>query len=755
MTLLLRQSIQTVFSALLTCFVMCAILPAAEATRTSSFQAIAKPFLLKHCVECHGDDEQEGDIRLDLLDPAKFKDDAMLWHKVIKAVSFAKMPPEEVEQPDPQTVQQLTSWIEMELAAIGQESDVAHRMRQPTYANLLNHDRLFDESTKHLAYSPPRLWRLHPQAYDAFLEGFGRELGIGGPLSKPFTQGDGKGQFRNYASLMKADSATLSQLMLNCKQIAQLQTVGFTRTEMDRRTKKMVERRYRKPPETFDVIFQSESAPTDEQIAAAVTEEFALILNRPPSEQEATSFTDLTKKSIEIGGKERGLQTMAMAVLLRPETIYRMEIGLGQPDQHDRRMLSPYELAYAIAYALTDTPPDEIMLGAPKPGDRHKRPLPPSLLDLADQGGLRTREDVQKIVTMIWQNDQIEKPRILRFFREFFGYHAAESVFKGDRAGKEFMARHLVDDADQLVMHIVNKDHDVLKELLTTDQYFVSWPGSVEEYDRRIKYITTRIKPDNTKDRNYKYFVTRVQDGLKPMPQANPTWRKTVRFYNLNEETWDYPVEQPFSLPDRQRIGILTHPTWLAAWSGNFDNDPIRRGKWIREHLLAGSIPDVPITVDASVPEDPHKTLRQRLEKTREAYCWKCHQKMEPLGLPFEAYDDFGQFRTVEGLGHTKALQKPKSTAPVVTIGQIIKSGDATIDGTVQDVHELMHRLANSERVRQSFVRHAFRYWLGRNERLTDSSTMVAADKAYVDGQGSFQALVISLLTSDSFLYRK
>jgi hypothetical protein len=38
---------------------------------------------------------------------------------------------------------------------------------------------------------------------------------------------------------------------------------------------------------------------------------------------------------------------------------------------------------------------------------------------------------------------------------------------------------------------------------------------------------------------------------------------------------------------------------------------------------------------------------------------------------------------------------------------------------------------------------------------LSDSSTLIAADTAYVKNDGSFRALVISLLTSDSFLFRK
>ncbi|MEM7478911.1 MAG: DUF1585 domain-containing protein, partial [Planctomycetota bacterium] len=64
-------------------------------------------------------------------------------------------------------------------------------------------------------------------------------------------------------------------------------------------------------------------------------------------------------------------------------------------------------------------------------------------------------------------------------------------------------------------------------------------------------------------------------------------------------------------------------------------------------------------------------------------------------------------------------------------------------------------RLAQSEKVRQSIIRHAFRYFLGRNESLADSRTLMDADRAYLDSNGSFDEVIVSLLTSDSFIYRK
>ena len=66
-----------------------------------------------------------------------------------------------------------------------------------------------------------------------------------------------------------------------------------------------------------------------------------------------------------------------------------------------------------------------------------------------------------------------------------------------------------------------------------------------------------------------------------------------------------------------------------------------------------------------------------------------------------------------------------------------------------------MHRLAKSKRVRQVFVRHIFRYWMGRNETLNDAPVLQEAHRAYRESGGSMKALITSLLTSDAFLYRR
>ena len=89
------------------------------------------------------------------------------------------------------------------------------------------------------------------------------------------------------------------------------------------------------------------------------------------------------------------------------------------------------------------------------------------------------------------------------------------------------------------------------------------------------------------------------------------------------------------------------------------------------------------------------------------------------------------------------------------TTGHLSGTGDEKLDGEVANALDLIARLAKSDRVRQSIIRHAFRCFMGRNEMLSDSQTLIEADQAYLNSGGSFNAVIISLLSSDSFIYRK
>jgi hypothetical protein len=439
-------------------------------------------------------------------------------------------------------------------------------------------------------------------------------------------------------------------------------------------------------------------------------------------------------------------------------------------------MLSGTEMAFAIAFALTDRRPDE------------------ALLQAAQSGRLNSSSDAAFQVARILQDDSIAKPRILRFFQEFFGYTQAHKVFKDqDRSGgfayygENYPAMY-EKDADFFVMNILAKDKDVFRQLLTSDEYYIinraTFRNTVYDFykqnqqqldageypEAKQKELLQRLNLKGWHELNVKYNLHNFNKGfngsiaaIKQIVEEQYSWMNTKdedillhrmqalyakypMVYDLKDEEQDYLLPQPYKRPNR--AGMLTHPAWLIAHSLNDSTDPIRRGKWVREHLLGGVIPDIPITVDASIPEDHTKTLRERLLKTESSECWRCHKKMNPIGYAFEIYDDFGRYRTEESLGKG-------NTKPVHAKGELVDTGERELDGEFKDALELIHRLAESDRVRQGIIRHVFRYFMGRNEMLSDSKTLITADRAYLESGGSFQALLVSILSSDSFLYRK
>jgi hypothetical protein len=99
-------------------------------------------------------------------------------------------------------------------------------------------------------------------------------------------------------------------------------------------------------------------------------------------------------------------------------------------------------------------------------------------------------------------------------------------------------------------------------------------------------------------------------------------------------------------------------------------------------------------------------------------------------------------------------LVLPNLEKPVDSSGAVVDSGVPSLDGPVKNAVELIERLAASKRAEEMFVRYAFRFFLGRNETLRDAETLRQAHAAYVDSKGSMKTLVVSLLSSDSFLYR-
>ena len=581
----------------------------------------------------------------------------------------------------------------------------------------------------------------------------------------------------------------------------------------------------------FEKIRSENDTLERQTLATLVTELFQKIYERNPTADETQSYVSLTEGYFSSMPKLDAIHQLIQTLILRSEFVYRGEFGSGEADPFGRKRMSPREASFAISYALTDSSPDQELKDAAENGrlhsrDDYRREIE-RMLNRRDQYYV-IDEAVQGLqLTASITNLPIRK---LRFFREFFGYPNLLSIFKDNkRFGGHYdnSKGRLVGEADRWVEHILKADRDVFEQLLGSNRFYVYHSGdnlAMTEASDRIRRIYDYFNPLDWRSfekedlLKHKDFLAQVKmrgvdvNQLTPSGRRNPIREfktamesfslrfdkgqtaaapyvsfpahgpynastrtglqlrspEVAKFFNIQLDDWDYPTNQPAAVKNRR--GMLTHPAWLIAHSKNTETDPIARGKWIREKLLAGTVPDLPITVDAVLPEDHHRTLRERLDdKTSEAYCWKCHQKMNPLGLPFEIYDDFGRFRSEESLEHPENLisKGPEKapvhvdlrdiykTRPIHAAGHLEGTRDSNLDGPVADALDLVERISGSEIARQSIIRHAFRYFLGRNETLADSKTLIDADKAYIENGGSFDAVIISLLTSDSFIYRK
>lgn len=731
---------------------------AGSATEETTYASVVMPFLNTYCTSCHGDTKSKGDVTLhDISADLAAGKDIDLWNTVLKQLELSEMPPAKSKnQPTASEIDKVVSWINAELNKSGNVANLYHQLESPSYGNLVNHEKLFSGEIKTKPFSPARLWRVSEKVFDNVKSNYGVD---DTKFRQPFVLDDKKG-IRDYANLLFADSAVVDVLMANAGNCVD----------------QLIEK-----DETIKAL--ATGSPTTDQLGSAVSQHFKRVVFRDPSQEEINKYLGLYQGSVQEGGNTEALRVMLMAVMLHPESVYRLEIGLGDQDDFGRRLLSPTELAYSIAYALTDSRPDS------------------ALAQAAEAGKLKSKEDVREQVTRMLADESIDKPRILRFFQEFFNYNQAHKIFKDESRSGGFYYYgenfpHMYErDADFFVMNILEKDKDVFRQLLLSDEYFIlnrqTFRNTVYAFYERNKSLidSGNITEEKSKELlkslglktwgelNLKYYLHGFDRGfsgsageIKDMANAvstdqprstseeisqamHPLYSKYPMVYNLGDDEQNFLLPQPYKRPNR--AGMLTHPAWLIAFSLNDHTDPIRRGKWIRERLLAGLVPNVPITVDATIPADHHKTLRERLTVTEKQECWRCHEQMNPLGHPFEIYDDFGRYRTEEFLDKLPKVNDKYPTKPVNATGALTGSGEKGLDGEVKDALELIKKLADSDKVRQSMIRHVFRYYMGRNEMLSDSVTLIEADKAYLESGGSFKALVVSLLTSDSFLYRK
>ena len=351
-----------------------------------------------------------------------------------------------------------------------------------------------------------------------------------------------------------------------------------------------------------------------------VIELYQQILERQPTDSELDENIGQFKLYLSKLDRQKAIAKLVESLVLSTEFAYRNEFGDGEADEHGRRLMSPRNASYALAYALTDDGPDEKLAKAAEEGKLNSRKdyerEVRRLLAIRDKWNIIDESVQAANLNPSVTNQPIRK---LRFFREFFGYPKAQSVFKDDSrfgAGRHEQAvSRLIEEADMMVEHILRKDEQVFETLLTSDKFYVFHNGdnaSMKAASDSLKSIYEMFKdkdwqgwkpegvaPHEAFLRKHWEFqrekkgdhpkilrkLQKMMEGLELhfsegqtgalpyMKNGMGFWHggpvlgrsgqqmrgeQVTTYWNLNWKAWDYPTNQPASIPNRK--GILTHP---------------------------------------------------------------------------------------------------------------------------------------------------------------------------------------------------
>lgn len=193
-----------------------------------------------------------------------------------------------------------------------------------------------------------------------------------------------------------------------------------------------------------------------------------------------------------------------------------------------------------------------------------------------------------------------------------------------------------------------------------------------------------------------------------------------------------------------QRAGLLTHASVLSAHAHADQASLVRRGALVRRNLMCQALPPPPPGVDITPPPiDPNTPTRERFDQHRDdPSCSGCHDLIDPIGYGLLAYDGMGRRMQTDG------------NQPIDESGRVVGIDDGS-DGSFVGPVELAARLADSELVRDCVAQQWVTFALGHPLGEADTCSVDALAQSFSQSDGDIPELLLSIVKSDAFRYRR
>ena len=400
-----------------------------------------------------------------------------------------------------------------------------------------------------------------------------------------------------------------------------------------------------------------------------------LAWRQPLTPAQVTRYTTLIASvAATLGDVNEGMRAGLQGLLLSPNFLYRIERGAAPAGGGSGFwQYTSSEVATRLSYFLTNSTPDA------------------TLLDLADQNGLQTKEAI------LAQADRLLGTAVGR-----------ESV--GNFASELYQLQIIASRAKD------PKFTDYTPALQTAMMQEIPALFQSIVFDRNasaLELLTTR----NT-------FVTKELAALYGLP--------TTGLSSTALTATTLPA-------DGLRAGLLTTAGFLSLYANQEEGSPTQRGKFIRETILCTTIPLPPPNVSTVLPDPPAGvvyTKRQRLATHESvASCAVCHKMMDPLGLTLENFDAIGKYRSTDQ-GQADRRVRRAST--------VRASADRS---------QLGQALAAQPAVADCLVRNMYRYGTGHVETATEQPVLDTLKSTFRTGGYHVRDLMRDIVSSDGFRF--
>lgn len=232
-------------------------------------------------------------------------------------------------------------------------------------------------------------------------------------------------------------------------------------------------------------------------------------------------------------------------------------------------------------------------------------------------------------------------------------------------------------------------------------------------------------------------------DGTLGGLLTSPKLFLTPKLASLYGMTMPSDPSMPVSVPT-ERSGLLTQPAIMALYAHSDQSGPVQRGVFVLEQILCIQVSPPPPNVVAVPPAvDQTATTRERFaQHIADPSCASCHVSLDGIGFGFERYDQLGRYRDTE------------NGQAVDDSGQVVGSGDPSLEGPFSGAMDLANKLANNDTVRSCLATQWYRYAMGRVEDTSDQCSLSDVKSRFTATNGDFRELLVAIALSDAFRYR-